>query len=994
LFVLLAIFVLPNFITFSVVTTNTYKVFVIADTHFDNSNTSFDWSNILEQRLDNMYGQYDLGLILGDIVSEQNNLDEIIEFDAILNNKNLDENFLIITGNHDTLYGGGEKSVDPYYLNNISPTGTHNFVKRVGNILFIMIGDEGCDSGDGSYGLCSRTTYEWFDRIVSENQDKIIVVSSHEQPAIISNVEALSFSADFVETLKNYNVNVWLYGHTHNFNVQEIVFPTGKRTLFISNGNWECSSRTCLSGARISTLLTFYDNMSVIDVSKVIYDNYSDVTPTIVKVSSYPYLNDIFKRRQTESEVLCLTNDECSLFLGESLCNEGGCVECVQDSDCSPYTCGVVFGLANKCTTCGNDVCEPLKGETVENCNADCTYGCGMQVVANYTLKEDLTCRGDALTVVNRNVIIDCNGHTISGIGFGRGIGSDLNTIIKNCKITNFDSAIVGYRIPANSYSSVFDSEIYNNVNGITTIAFNGPCQFLRNNLHDNHWPLVTDETTNCEIAYNHIHHNEDGVFYFPRQIWSSNLNYWPQDNIYTHDNIIEYNGGEGIDFAVSHSRIQNNIIRYNDVGIKYSVSHVPYLRWVGNIVEEIEGWEELGVKRTNNNIISDNEIYGNTESNFEIFWGEQTNYGTTNYADFANVIENNIVDGKQFYFYFQKHDLTLSGLNADKIYLVQSTNVNISNSTIRDLYLMDTNDSTFTNIAFNGGEHGINSYNSYRNTFTDYTITNTKYSILIEDDLLYKDVNAGLVSHYKFDEGDGDFISDSVGENIATNSSEWKNTSECVSGTCLNFSGDDYVNTNVSDSLNMSGKDFTITAWVKLNSLQDGYKAIYNYNPNDVGSNGWYTLYKSDTHTVHVRTGNRYLNGNTPLQAGRWYFLAGSFENGEFNVYVNGANDGTKIAFPTTWGDSASASAFIGSNYVTSTEGIDAMIDDVRIYERALTDTEIKLLGGKPYIEMQVIYDVNYSTGGSVITCETPKVNTYDPLSEDFVDGTIPSNK
>jgi len=95
-------------------------------------------------------------------------------------------------------------------------------------------------------------------------------------------------------------------------------------------------------------------------------------------------------------------------------------------------------------------------------------------------------------------------------------------------------------------------------------LGFDGPCKFLRNNIHDNEsYAIFTDETINVEIGGNHIYNNGKGIFPFLRQGWSSDLNYWPHDNVNIHDNLIERNEGEGIDFIQSYSQLKNNIIKY-----------------------------------------------------------------------------------------------------------------------------------------------------------------------------------------------------------------------------------------------------------------------------------------------------------------------------------------------------------------------------------------------------------------------------------------------
>ena len=299
-----------------------FRVWVFSDTHFSDSNRL--WSTVFSERLDNMKGNYNLGLVLGDVVAWRSYLTEITEFDRVLESKNLDDNFLVITGNHDTLHGGGEKTVDPYYLANISPTNTHNFLKLVDNILFIMIGDEGCYGEGKTYGLCGDSTYKWFDKTVAENQDKIIIVSSHEHLCFLDTWDqCLPYTDDFSRTLSNYNVDLWLYGHTHDLGVQEKEFPSGRKTLFVNDGAWAMDWRDIRT-----VLLTFTENSRVVKISSVIYSNQGDTTPEIIGIREYTL---DFPYRIFTSDVSCSEDTSCKLYAGESVCNtsKGKCVECV-----------------------------------------------------------------------------------------------------------------------------------------------------------------------------------------------------------------------------------------------------------------------------------------------------------------------------------------------------------------------------------------------------------------------------------------------------------------------------------------------------------------------------------------------------------------------------------------------------------------------------------------------------------------------------------------
>jgi hypothetical protein len=93
-------------------------------------------------------------------------------------------------------------------------------------------------------------------------------------------------------------------------------------------------------------------------------------------------------------------------------------------------------------------------------------------------------------------------------------------------------------------------------------------------------------------------------------------------------------------------------------------------------------------------------------------------------------------------------------------------------------------------------------------------------------------------------------------------------------------------------------------------------------------------------------------------LSTGQWYYLTGSFDNatGEGKVYLNGApiHSGTTADSPPTTGDGIQIGTSPANEYWPGT------LDDIRIYDRVLSDSEISdlfdeggVLGGPSYTEM-----------------------------------------
>ncbi|MEO2003216.1 MAG: LamG domain-containing protein, partial [Candidatus Poribacteria bacterium] len=78
----------------------------------------------------------------------------------------------------------------------------------------------------------------------------------------------------------------------------------------------------------------------------------------------------------------------------------------------------------------------------------------------------------------------------------------------------------------------------------------------------------------------------------------------------------------------------------------------------------------------------------------------------------------------------------------------------------------------------------------------------------------------------------------------------------------------------------------------------------------------------------------------NTHFEMGQWYHVAGVTSDGELNGYVDGVSK-AKIAVPPafTQGDS---SLFLGNSPAYGGPAANFYLDDLAVYDRALTATEI----------------------------------------------------
>jgi hypothetical protein len=181
------------------------------------------------------------------------------------------------------------------------------------------------------------------------------------------------------------------------------------------------------------------------------------------------------------------------------------------------------------------------------------------------------------------------------------------------------------------------------------------------------------------------------------------------------------------------------------------------------------------------------------------------------------------------------------------------------------------------------------------------------------------------------------------------------------------NFDGtDDYV--SVADSSSLKPSVVTVSAWVYLTSLNGittcgGSSAsnpyiVFKRNSRTDYFEG-YSLQKVGNNFAFVATssgGSQDIAVSaTTASAGAWYHITGVFHQPNLSIYVNGVLSGTTTHnFPLDYG---TRPVFIGRSGECGGSGQEnwdtyfpGLIDDVRIYNRALTQQEITALAaGNP---------------------------------------------
>jgi len=210
-------------------------------------------------------------------------------------------------------------------------------------------------------------------------------------------------------------------------------------------------------------------------------------------------------------------------------------------------------------------------------------------------------------------------------------------------------------------------------------------------------------------------------------------------------------------------------------------------------------------------------------------------------------------------------------------------------------------------------------------------------------------DVTDGLVAHWAFDQGSGDYIADSSGYNNdgTRNGATWLSGTNCVSGACLQFDGaGDYVQFGTSDYSIGGTDEATISLWFRASSTTASDVPLI--------ARGQYVFpfaIRQNNAILRsvIRTSGTNYNNIATIQTDQWYHVALvvhiSSTGDDFIHYLDGESvgSGTFVAGSLA---TTSGTTYAGTNELMNTF-FAGSLDDVRIYNRALTATEIAQLAG-----------------------------------------------
>jgi hypothetical protein len=211
---------------------------------------------------------------------------------------------------------------------------------------------------------------------------------------------------------------------------------------------------------------------------------------------------------------------------------------------------------------------------------------------------------------------------------------------------------------------------------------------------------------------------------------------------------------------------------------------------------------------------------------------------------------------------------------------------------------------------------------------------------------LAQDEIHEGLIGYWKFDENQGDTANDSSGfgnTGTLTNTPVW---TQGKLGSALSFDGS-YVDCGL-EAGNGITDTLTLAAWININVFRDWaaivIKGVSGGAPYGMytGINGELKFMANNLTVANAKGGQAIMTSTAKMTTGVWNHVAVTFGNNTVCLYINGELTDTfetKIVI-----GSREQSLIIGANLVIWADMYyRGLIDEVLIYDRALSPVEIK---------------------------------------------------
>jgi hypothetical protein len=198
-------------------------------------------------------------------------------------------------------------------------------------------------------------------------------------------------------------------------------------------------------------------------------------------------------------------------------------------------------------------------------------------------------------------------------------------------------------------------------------------------------------------------------------------------------------------------------------------------------------------------------------------------------------------------------------------------------------------------------------------------------------------------LAHYTLDDGAGDVALDSSGngnDGALNGDPQWV---DGVLGGALELDGDgDFVDCGNSTVFDIQ-VDITVAAWINVAQFDKSWQAIVNK-----GDSAW-RLHRSGGSsniawgTSGVAAPAADLTSTATVDDGEWHHLAGTYDGAQKRLYIDGVLDAEVDATGNIGVSTHTVN--IGENSQNTGRHFTGLVDDVRIYNEALTGAEVGII-------------------------------------------------
>ncbi|MFQ6611132.1 MAG: LamG-like jellyroll fold domain-containing protein, partial [Fidelibacterota bacterium] len=242
--------------------------------------------------------------------------------------------------------------------------------------------------------------------------------------------------------------------------------------------------------------------------------------------------------------------------------------------------------------------------------------------------------------------------------------------------------------------------------------------------------------------------------------------------------------------------------------------------------------------------------------------------------------------------------------------------------------------------LNFGQTQNGTNDFDGLIDDIRIYNRALTAYEI----DSLYhlNSWGTGLVAYYPFNGNANDESGN--GNDGTVNGASLTNDRFGNANSAYSFDGvDDYI--TIADSPELNTSTITISSWMKLDDIANNGRIISKDNGSSLRS--WFLASYGDYGWFHwgVFSGSNHIavHSQTSRVPNQWHHLVSIYDGNNSKIYLNGALE-DEIELLSGINNTGGEEIYIG-RYALNSNYIQGVLDDIKIYNRALSATEIDSL-------------------------------------------------